>query len=274
MNAPSPIIRLIAVLALVLGSVFAEEATPERGIGIEGDVEITLNRGDYLSKPLDDRTPLILRIESIKPTSDGRFVYDFHYLGFEAGRHELSDYLVNPDGSDATELRGVMVNVTSILPPDHTGKLNPYMPRPFPWFGGYRMMLMVFSAVWVIGLLAFLWFGRRRKAEVLIEEVLPPPSYAERMRPLVEAAAAGELSANGQAELERLMTGYWREKLELPEQRMADALAALKRHPEAGALLLALERWLHRPGGATREEIGGLLESYGHPPVASEEVGT
>lgn len=90
----------------------------------------------------------------------------------------------------------------------------------------------------------------------------PPPGYAERMRPLVEAAAAGNLTVDGQAELERLMTGYWREKLALPDSRMAEALAALKRHPEAGALLRAMERWLHRPGGATREEIRSLLEPY------------
>ena len=32
------------------------------------------------------------------------------------------------------------------------------------------------------------------------------------------------------------------------------------------------ERWLHRPGGATPEEIGGLLKPYRHAPVASEEV--
>ena len=58
------------------------------------------------------------------------------------------------------------------------------------------------------------------------------------------------------------MTGYWREKLALPDQRMADALAHLKRHPEAGSLLHALERWLHRPGGATRTEVASLLEPY------------
>jgi hypothetical protein len=89
------------------------------------------------------------------------------------------------------------------------------------------------------------------------------------MRPYVEAAAAGSLTASGQAELERLMTGYWREKLDLPERRMADILAGLKRHPEAGSLLLALERWLHRPGGASATEINGLLEPYRHLPVAA-----
>jgi hypothetical protein len=159
--------------------------------------------------------------------------------------------------------------VRSILPPDHKGVLNSYVPRPFPWFGGYRMMLGGLAVLWVLGLLAFIWFGRRKRTEAAVEAVVPPPSYAERMRPFVEAAAAGKLTISGQAELERLMTGYWREKLNLPEQRMADVLAGLKRHPEAGSLLLALERWLHRPGGASAAEITGLLEPYRHLPAAT-----
>ena len=89
---------------------------------------------------------------------------------------------------------------------------------------------------------------------------------------MVEAAAAGKLDAAGQAELERLMTGYWREKLELPEQRMADALAELKHHPEAGSLLRSLERWLHRPGGASIDEVNGLLEPYRQPPATGKEM--
>jgi hypothetical protein len=89
------------------------------------------------------------------------------------------------------------------------------------------------------------------------------------MLPFVEAAAAGNLSADGQAALERLMTGFWRDKLALPDQRMADALAELKRHSEAGALLRALERWLHRPGGATREEVNELIEPYRQLPAAT-----
>jgi len=272
MSARASIVRLTAAALLTICGTLAAETTASRGIGIEGDVEITLDRGDYQPKPLDDRTPLILRIEEVKPTADGRFVYDFHYIGFESGPHKLSDYLIKPDGSPANEVGGLTVSVKSILPPDHDGALNSYIPRPFPRFGGYRMMLAAFAAVWVLGLLAFVWFGRRRKTETVIEAAPPVPGYAERMRPLVEAAAAGELSAAGQAELERLMTGYWREKLSLPDQRMADALAALRRHGEAGALILALERWLHRPGGATPGEINSLLEPYRHVPVAAKEV--
>jgi hypothetical protein len=224
--------------------------------------EIMLDRGDYRPKPLDDRTPLILRIDSVKPADGGRFIYQFHYIGFEPGPHRLADYLMEPDGDPATGVGEAVVTVRSVLPAGHDGSLTAYVPEAFPWIGGYRMLLWALGAVWVLGLLAFWWFGRRRKTVAEETVVAPPPGYAERMRPLVEAAAAGNLTVNGQAELERLMTGYWREKLALPDSRMAEALAALKRHPEAGALLRAMERWLHRPGGVSRDEIRSLLEPY------------
>jgi hypothetical protein len=257
------------ILALFLSplAVGLRAAETPRVIGIEGHVSIVLNRGDYQPKPLDDRTPLILRIEAIHPEGAGRFNYDFHYIGFEPGSYDLGNYLILPDGSPAAEAGGMVIDVKSILPADHDGSLNPYFTQPFPWFGGYRVMLGALAAIWVFGLVAFHWFGRRKKPDPVVETAPPSPGYAERMRPLVEAAAAGNLSVSGQAELERLMTGYWRDKLALPDQRMADALAILKRHPDAGTLLLALERWLHRPGGANRAEIDRLLDPYRHPPV-------
>lgn len=262
---------LIAGIALFLtyASAASAEESDHRNIGIEGDLEVALSRGDYQPKPLDDRTPLILRVESVTAVPEGTFRYEFHYIGFEPGSYRLADYLIHSDGTLATEIGGLSVMVGSILPPDYDGELNGYVPRPFPWFGGYRMLLGGLAVLWVLGLLAFAWFGRRRKSAEVVEILPPPPSYAERMRPFVEAAAAGTLTASGQAELERLMTGYWRVKLALPEQRMADTLAALKRHAEAGSLLQALERWLHRPGGASPEEVNSLLEPYRHLPVAA-----
>lgn len=252
--------------------VLAEENKPSRGIGIEGDVSITLERADYEAKPLDDRTPLILRINQIKPAGEGKFVYDFHYMGLEPGRYLLKDYLIHADGSSAAEVGDLGFEALSVLPKDYNGVLNDYVPRSFPWFGGYRIALAAFGALWVIGLIALAWWCRRRKVVSEIVSEAPPPTYAERMRPFVEAAAAGHLTASGQAELERLMTGYWREKLRLPDQRMAEALASLKRHPEAGELIRALEKWLHRPGGASPEEVHGLLEPYRHLPAAGQEV--
>ena len=260
------LLALLCMTALVA----AEPATPlSRTIGIEGDLSVTLARGDYQPRPLDDRTPLILRVEKITPHGSDRFTYDLHYIGFEPGAYRLADYLVRPDGSLAAEIGGELLQVRSILPADHDGALKPYVPRPFPWFGGYRMLLGGLALLWLAGIAAFVFFGRKRKVLVVPVIIPPSPTFAERMLPFVEAAAAGNLSADGQAALERLMTGFWRDKLALPDQRMADALAELKRHSEAGALLRALERWLHRPGGATREEVNELIEPYRQLPAAT-----
>ncbi len=266
----------IAAMFHLTMSAFAALATPptmpSRVIGIEGDVAVTLDRGDYQPRPLDDRTPLILRVGRVTPAGDGRFTYEFHYIGFEAGDYKLADYLVHPDGSLAAEIGDELLHVRSMLPSDHDGSLKPYVPQPFPWFGGYRMFLAFLALLWVGGIAGFIWFGRRRKVAVAPPEIVRQPTFAERMRPFVEAAAAGVLTTDGQAELERLMSGYWREKLALPDQRMADALTELKLHPEAGELLRALEKWLHKPCGATREEIAALLEPYRRLPAAAGEV--
>lgn len=261
-------LRIISLLVVLMA--WAKAAPPPRVIGMEGDLKVPLARGDYQPKPFDDRTTLILRVEAVTPSADGKYVYDLHYMGFEPGVYRLSDYLIHPDGTLATEIGDVQVEVHSILPPDYDGALNSYVPRPFPWIGGYRMLLGILATLWVFGLLAFAWFYRRKKPALVVDDTPPPPTYAERMRPFVEAAAAGTLTSAGQAQLERLMTGYWREKLALPEkQRMAESLAAMMRDTDAGSLLRAMERWLHRPGGASPAEVNALLEPYRHPPAAA-----
>ena len=245
-----------------------------KGIGLESDVEITLDRGDYQPKPMDDRTPLILRLDRINSAANGRFTYVFHYICFEPGSYKLADYLIQSDGTPATDLGETPIQVKSILPPNFQGQLNRLSTKPFPALGGYRMMLGGLAVLWLCGLPALIWLGRKKKVAAVEEVIAPAPTYAERMRPFVEAAAAGELTASGQAQLERLMTGYWREKIARPGQRMSEVLAQLKGHPEAGSLLRALERWLHKPGGASRSEIEGLLEPYRQPAgtVAREVV--
>jgi hypothetical protein len=254
---------LLAIIFLSCFTCFADGSDPWK-IGIEGTVSATLGRSDYQPKPLDDRTPLVLRIERVTPAPDGQFTYEFHYMGLEPGDYRLADYLVRPDGSAAVELGDATVTVNTILPPDHDGALNTYVPRPFPWMGGYRMLLAALAALWIIGFVIIARLGRRKLAVAAAPPPPPPLTYAERMRPLLEAAAGGTLDTGGQAELERLMTGYWRQKLALPDHRMNAALAELRAHPEAGSLILALERWLHRPGGADPEEINNLLEPYRH----------
>ncbi len=240
--------------------------TASRNIGIEGGVAINLPRADYRPRPLDDRTELILRIERVTTLATNQHRYEFFYMGLEPGAYKLADFLIHPDGTRPDELGDLRIQVRAMLPEDHDGKLNAYVPRLFPFVGGYRAALIVLAVLWVGGIAAFIYFSRKKRVVVAPVFAPPAPSFAERLRPLVEEAAAGKLSVEGQANLERLIMGYWREKLNLSELRLADAIARLKAHAEAGELLRALERWLHRPGGATREEIASLLQPYRNMP--------
>jgi hypothetical protein len=264
---------LFASLLLTIPSLFAANVTnstnavASRNIGIEGHISVALPKPDYQPRPLDDRTELILRIERINPLSNGQHRYEFFYMGLEPGAYTLADYLIRPDGSRPDELGELRIHVRAMLPDDHDGKLNAYVPRLFPFIGGYRVMLVLLGVVWVAGIAAFALVSRKKRVLEPPAAVVAPPSFAERLRPLVEEAAAGQLSVEGQAHLERLLIGYWREKLGLPEMRVAEALAKLKAHSEAGELLRAIERWLHRPGGATREEVAAVLKPYGQLPT-------
>lgn len=240
----------------------SSEKAPSRTIGIEGGFWLELPRPDYRPRPLDDRTEMILRIDAVTPTN-GQYRYDFYYMGLEPGAYKLADYLIRPDGTRPDELAQIPLHVRSLLPEDHNGHLNPVKPNRFPFIGGYRVFLGAIGLAWAGGIAAFVISYRKKKVVAGPVAVEAPPSLADLMRPLVEAAAAGRLSLDGQAQLERLLMGYWRERLDLPvDLRMAEAITRLKEHPQAGELLRALERWLHRPGGISAAEIHGLLEPY------------
>ena len=66
-----------------------------------------------------------------------------------------------------------------------------------------------------------------------------------------------------------MLLGHWRERLGLDSQDLAEATARLRAHPEAGALLRALEDWLHRPPGSVKVDIDAVLAPYGRPQTQS-----
>ena len=241
-----------------------------RNIGIEGSVAINLPRADYKPRPLDDRTELILRIDKVTTLASNQHRYDFFYMGLEPGAYKLADFLIRPDGTRPDELGDLRIQVRAMLPDDHDGKLNAYVPRRFPFVGGYRAALIALAVIWVGGIVAYIVLSRKKRVIAAPVALVPEPSFAERLRPLVEQAAAGELSVEGQANLERLLMGYWREKLNFSGLGVAESLSRLKAHSEAGELLRAVERWLHRPGGASRDEINSLLQPYRNLPVPQQ----
>jgi hypothetical protein len=270
--------RSLAVLLLlgVLASVSVAETntTPTRSIGLEGSITVDLPRNDYLARPLDDRTEFILRIESVSPVGKDRFRYALYFMGLEPETFDLADYLVRVDGSRPDELAGQRVRVHAVLSEDHDGRLTNYVPDRFPFIGGYRAALVTLTILWVAGIGGFIWSYRKRKPIAAAVTVAQPPSLAERLRPLVEAAAAGRLTLEEKAQIERLLMGFWREKIPMAEMKMAETVAHLREHPQAGELLRALERWLHQRDGASPAEINSLLEQYRRPAIVVTEGGS
>jgi hypothetical protein len=54
---------------------------------------------------------------------------------------------------------------------------------------------------------------------------------------------------------------------------MVDALTRLRQHREAGALLRALEDWLHRPPGTANVDVAAVLAPYRSIPAPTTAEG-
>lgn len=265
----------IAILALARPSTSADETVKPPGptVGMPARVEgLVLPGPELQAKPLEDRrTPVVLRVTEVYKHGDG-FRYDLSYYGLEPGTFDLGDYLRRKDGTAAADLPEIPVTIRPILPP---GQIEPHplTPSASPALGGYRWWLALGGAAWVAGLVGILFYGRRKMAPGP-DGGPRRPTLADRLRPLVEAARQGKLTEGQHAELERMLIGYWRHRLDLDRADPAEAMAVMRKDERAGPLLNQLEIWLHRPGGAAAPvDVAALLEPYrdlpAEPPLAA-----
>lgn len=223
--------------------------------------QIVLPGAELAVRPLADRhEPLILRIaEVFQHGSDHR--YDLEFYALEAGRYDLADYLVRGDGEPLDEpLPTLPVQVDATLT---AGQIvpNEVDPGPLPQLGGYRLAVLLGIILWVLGLMALIFGGRRRQPVVEVA-VAKPVTVADRLRPLIEKARDGKLSAGQQAELERSLISLWVQRLQLTKLPPGEAFQQLKQHPQAGPLLLQLEQWLHCPNPQQQVDMRSLLAPY------------
>lgn len=262
---------LFVGLAWLAGGCVRGQDLPGVGsdLGLEGMAEVVLPRPDYVAQPFDERAELGVRIGGVEPAGEGRWKYRIYYMGMEGGNYVLADWLTLPGGGRDAGLEEIFLRVDAHLPADHDGRLEAQVAGRFPFLGGYRALLWVAGGVWVGGLAGYAWVFRRRPVEVAVDGAGEEAGYAERLRPLVMAAAAGELGLAERTLLERLVMGYWREELQLGGCRVPEALARVKAHPQAGGLLRALEDWLHRPGVRSADEVDAMLDLYRRLPSAS-----
>jgi hypothetical protein len=238
-------------------------------VGMSGTIRDLVLPGSELEvAPVTRASVLILRIDAVRPHGDA-FRYDFSWYGLEPGSHALAPYLVRKDGSSTAGLPEHTFTVTSLLAP---GQVEPHRPGAggLPRLGGYQALLIFGAILWCAGLVWILARFRRRTPDAAPGSARRI-SLAERLRPLVAAARANELSPAGRAELELALLAFWRKRLGLSERDPVLALRELRAHAEAGPLLQGLEDWLHRPDPPA-VDLEQLLAPYADLPAEALEL--
>lgn len=233
--------------------------------------QLVLPGTELEARPSEDHDePLVLRVVATYKHGSA-FRYDLEFYCLEPGKFDLRQALRRKDGTSIDDLPPLSVEIASLLP---AGQILPaaLVVKPAPRLGGYRVLLAVLGVIWALGLAAILLVGRHRK-RALAAATSTGPTLADQLRPLVSAAMAGQLSSDEQAQLERLLLGYWSRRLRLTDIEPADAIAAIRRDEQAGELLRQVEAWLHRPGGAGGVDVSAMLAHYRDLPAEIEVPG-
>lgn len=249
---------------LALAATLCAQARDQRTapVGMRAYLEQIVVPGTELAvTKLDRKAPVALRIVAVWPHGSA-LRYDFEWTGLEAGTHDLRTWLVRKDGSATSDVPPLLVEAKSQL---GKGMHEPSEPDPVPapFLGGYMLSLLLGGLLWTGGLLLILLLGRKRK--VLPATLVARPTLADRLRPLVEAALSQRANTAARAELERVLLAYWRQRLSLLDRPVVEAMALLRQHPEAGALLRQVEQWLHAPQPPKELNLHALLEPYRAP---------
>ena len=273
MNALS-LLRGLAAGSVLLVAIAAQSRNERTaGVGARAYVEqVVLPGTELIAAPTSLQAPVVVRVLKVWPHGE-LLRYDLEWTGFEAGTYDLTKCLARKDGTASTDLPALPITVTSVL---GKGMVEPseLVPKAAPRLDGYSRLQIAVGIAWIVGLLSILLVGRRWQRRV--GPSAPPPTLADRLRPLVQAVASGSADVAAKAELERLLVAFWRARLDLRTATAVDAMVAIRQHAEAGALLRQLEAWLHMPTPPREADWQALLAPYravtaaGFEPIATK----
>ncbi len=237
-------------------------STVEAARGITGSITVTHEGPPLRAKPDQDLVaPLLVRVTE---TAHNRYRIDF--IGAVAGTFDLRTLIEHRDGTPASELRPLPVRVVSELPAGHGTDLFGDQRTQSGIDSHYRLIIATIGVAWLaVPAAVLVRRALRNRPAPAAPPPAPVPTFADRLRPLVEAAMSQGLSVQEQARLELLLFMFWRERRDFGSMTPAEAISRLRVDPEAGVLLLAVERWLHARGnGASRpaEDLSRLLDPY------------
>lgn len=270
------IVLILGWIGLVIAekSTWADEPdkTSRATVGVAGRIEGLVLPGSELQVAAneDRKLPVMLRIVETYVHGDA-FRYDLEFIGLESGNFDLKNYLARKDGTGIEALPGIPIKIDSVLPAGH---IIPHdLESQLPAITRYQIWVILASIVWVLGLLGLiLW---RRHSAIAAVEAAKPKTFAEMLAPKLAAASSGELSTAQLAELERFVVEFWRRRLKLDKVPVNQAIFQLRKHLEAGPLLLQLENWIHSPAKKEAYEgnrLAELLEPYQKFPAEMEEA--
>lgn len=264
------------LVTLLLASAGAAQETEARTtIGIEGRVVIEHSGPPLQAKEARDDALLLLRIGEVEELDGGDRRVELLFLARRAGAYDLRDSLqFGPERPVGDALDPIPVLVDSLLPQDHQGDLESIPDLEGPGAGGFTTIFRAVLLLWLLPAAAWLFWKWKNRPRPEPEVVAHVPTLAERLQPLVDAARRGELDLAGQAQLERMLLGYWREQLGLGAQPQAEAVRRMRADAEAGELLRTVEAWLHRPEAnrPDQAEVEALLDRYRNISVPAEEA--
>lgn len=244
-------------LVLIILMAWAGAAESATSVGREGRVSVVLPVEGLQAVPVQDRADLVLHVVDRQAVPEG-VRYDLRWIGTVPGSYDLARLLIDVDGRPVAGLPAIPVQVVAVLPPGMPDGLERVPTPAMEPFGGYRVILLVLGCLW-LAVLPLLWKRRRRPAPPV---ATPPPDLRALLRTLVGQARSQGLDAPALAQLERLLLGHWRERLDLAGLDTTQALERLRAHPEAGALLRQLDAWLHARPGSAEVDVEALLAPY------------
>lgn len=259
------LLGLILVLLHMPAPLVGQDSLSQSSVGIEGHFHFQWSGEALEVAPIPEDSPVLVRIAAVTldTQESGQTNYDIRWLALLPGEHDLSIFFHHGENRPA-DLPPMMVNADSLLGSDHEGNLAnlPGTLSPVIDFPAWVLWAVVgFWLVLPLIILTVLRWMRPPPPPPVIEVVL---TIADKLRPYVDQALAGELDSEGKAALERLLLAFWRDDLNLGSFRHAEALQAMRGHEVAGELIVTVERWLHsgKETNADTEQVEKLLQPY------------
>lgn len=255
---------LLPVLACFLCQPLPGQENRSPTVGKPGTIrELILPGGELVAKPLEQGSPMVVRIIKAFPHGDS-FRYEIQFHGLEPGKFDLSDWLLRKDGSSTDDLPEIPVEIKSLLPP---GQIEPneletgWLPR----LGGYRNVMMAAIVVWALVLLALIFLGHKKpEPEKQAEQAR---SLADLLQERLESAMANQMPKEQYAELERMLLAYWKKRLQLESHSTTEALRKIHEHDDSGPLMKQLEQWMHNPQADKNVDLAKLLAPFRNLPA-------